>query len=298
MNFYNIFKAMNAEILFSKDVNYFVQCAILRSFSKAGKALHVSQSTLSVAIKRLEEELGYTLFERGRGQGDIRLTTEAEVLFQYLNSQKEVLRTSLSTSATKPATIRIASIQYFSRKYLMPTLKQHEIYKRAQVFHVRSGKAIEAVKEGTIDLAFVVGHSKPLRDDKFCIEIKEEDVGIVGAKSRFSHIEKVKDLEELKNEPWIVGDRVYEDWPNCLSHLERGYYVEDHFSARFLVLDGYGIAPFQIDYFTEAELKKLTVSRVPIPSNGMKLYAILSKQSKPETLDQCVNLVKQIRAKI
>lgn len=289
---------MNAEILFSKDVKYFFQCASLRSFSKAGKALHVSQSTLSVAIKRLEEELGYTLFDRGRGQGDIRLTVEAEALYQYLSSQKEMLRTSLSTSSATPAIIRIASIQYFSRKYLMPSLSQHEVFKRAQVFHVRSGKAIEAVKEGSVDLAFVVGHSKPLRDDKFCIEIKEEDVCIVGAKSRFSHIEKVKDLEELKDEPWIVGDRVYEDWPNCLSHLKRGYYVEDHFSARFLVLDGYGIAPFQIDYFTEAELKKLTISRVPIPSNGMKLYAILSKQSKTETLEHCLDLVKRIKANI
>ena len=281
--------------MFSKDVNYFVQCASLRSFSKAGKALHISQSTLSVAIKRLEQELGYTLFERGRGQVDIRLTTDAEALFQYLISQKEVMRNALTA---RPSPVRIASIQYFSRKYLMPTLSQHEIFKRAQVFHVRSGKAIDAVKDGAVDLAFVLGHSKPLRDEKFCIEIKEEDVGIVGAKSRFSHIEKVKDLEELKNEPWIVGDRVYEDWPNCLSHLERGYYVEDHFSARFLVLDGYGIAPFQIDYFTEAELKKLSISRVPIPSNGMKLYAILCKQTKAETLDHCLNLVKQIRAKI
>lgn len=289
---------MKTEILFSKDVNYFVQCAAQRSFSKAAKVLRVSQSTLSVAIKRLEEELGYTLFERGRGQGDIRLTRQAEVLLQYLTSQKDVLRASLGTSSMKPSKIRIASIQYFSRKYLMPALSQHEIFKRAQVFHVRSGKAIEAVKEGSMDLAFVVSHSKPLRDEKFCIEIKEEDVGIVGAKSRFSHIEKVKNLEELKNEPWIVGDRIYEDWPNCLNHLERGYYVEDHFSARFLVLDGYGIAPFQIDYFTEAELKKLSISRVPIPSNGMKLYAILSKHAKGETLDLCLDLVKKVRAEI
>ncbi len=286
---------MRPENLFSKNINYFVQCATLKSFSKAGKTLHISQSTLSVAIKRLEEDLGYVLFERGRGQGDIRLTAEAETLLRYLSSQKEAMRNALDASALASSPIRIASIQYFSRKYLMPTLRTHEIFKRAQVFHVRSGKAIEAIKEGTIDLAFVVSHAKPIRDEKFCLEIKEEDVGIVGLKARFSHIEKVKDLEELKNEPWIVGDRVREDWTSCLGHLERGYYVEDHFSARFLVLDGYGIAPFQIDYFTEAELKKLSISRVPIPSNGMKLYAILSKHSQAERLEHCLSLVKEIK---
>lgn len=286
---------MRPETLFSKNINYFVQCATLKSFSKAGKTLHISQSTLSVAIKRLEEDLGYVLFERGRGQGDIRLTAEAETLLRYLSSQKEAMRNALDASALASSPIRIASIQYFSRKYLMPILSAKEIFKRTQVFHVRSGKAIEAIKEGTIDLAFVVSHAKPIRDEKFCFEIKVEDVGIVGLKTRFSHIEKVKDLEELKNEPWIVGDRVREDWPSCLSHLERGYYVEDHFSARFLVLDGYGIAPFQIDYFTEAELKKLSISRVPIPSNGMKLYAILSKHSQAERLEHCLGLVREIK---
>lgn len=289
---------MKPEIIFSKDVNYFVQCANLRSFSKASKLLHISQSALSVAIKRLEQDLGYPLFERGRGLGDLRLTSQAETLLKYLTSQGEALRVSVNETATKLAPIRIASIQYFSRKYLMPVLSQHEVFNRTQVFHVRSGKAMEAIKNGSVDLAFVVGHSKPLRDDKLCIEIKEEDVAIVGSKARFSHIEKVKDLKELKNEPWIVGDRVYEDWPNCLSHLERSYYVEDHFSARFLVLDGYGIAPFQIDYFTEAELKKMSVSRVPIPSNGMKLYAVLNKHSKAETRAHCLNLVKQVKAAI
>ncbi|MBO9667786.1 MAG: LysR family transcriptional regulator [Bdellovibrio sp.] len=289
---------MKSELLFSKDVNYFVQCATLRSFSKAGKVLNVSQSTLSVAIKRLEEELGHTLFERGRGQGDIRLTMEAEALLQYLTSQKEVLRNSLGVKLGKSAPIRIASIQYFSRKYLMPTLSKHEVFSRAQVFHVRSGKAIEAIKEGSVDLAFVVAHARPLRDEKYCIELKEEDVGIIGAKTRFSHIEKVKDLDELKNEPWIVGDRVYEDWPNCLAHMERAYYVEDHFSARFLVLDGYGIAPFQLDYFTDAELKKLTVSRVLIPSNGMKLYALVSKHSKSEARNHCLSLIKEIKGSL
>jgi DNA-binding transcriptional LysR family regulator len=289
---------MRQEILFSKNIIYFVQCATARSFSKAGQFLHVSQSTLSVAIQRLEEDLGYVLFERGRGRGEIRLTTEAEALLEYLRLQSEQMKIASMALTGKVSTIRVASIQYFSRKYLMPALRGHEIFNRTQVFHVRSAKAIEAIREGAIDLAFVLGHSRPVRDEKLCFEIKDEDIGIVGLKARFSHIEKAKRFEDLKNEPWIVGDRVYEDWPNCLKHLDRAYYVEDHFSARFLVLDGYGIAPFQTDYFTEAELKKLSVSRIPVPSKGMKLYAILSKHSKRDVLDHCLNLVQQIQKSI
>ena len=289
---------MKPENLFSKDILYFIQCANFKSFSKAGKALYISQSTLSVAMKRLEEDLGYSLFERGRGQGEVRLTKEAESLLFYLNSQNEIIKTSLTTEVDIFAPIRIASIAYFSRKYLMPVLSKNEILRRAKVFHVRSGKAMEAIREGSIDLAFIVGSSKPIQDEDFCFEIKNERVGIVGLRSRFSHIEKVKSMSELKNEPWIIGDKVHDDWPNCLNHLESAYYVEDHFSARFLVLDGYGIGAIQLDYFTEKELKKLAISKVPFTSNNLKLFAVLNKKSKIEIRDQCLKLIRKIKSTI
>lgn len=49
------------------ELRYIVSLAQERSFSRAAERCSVSQPTLSVAIARLEDELGVQLFERGKG---------------------------------------------------------------------------------------------------------------------------------------------------------------------------------------------------------------------------------------
>ncbi len=46
------------------ELRYIVAVARERHFGKAARACHVSQPTLSVAIKKLEEELGVSTFVR------------------------------------------------------------------------------------------------------------------------------------------------------------------------------------------------------------------------------------------
>ncbi|HSP00363.1 MAG TPA: LysR family transcriptional regulator, partial [Thioalkalivibrio sp.] len=50
------------------ELRYIVAVARERHFGHAAEACHVSQPTLSVAVKKLEEELGVSLFERNRGE--------------------------------------------------------------------------------------------------------------------------------------------------------------------------------------------------------------------------------------
>lgn len=50
------------------ELRYIVAVARERHFGRAAKSCFVSQPTLSVAVKKLEEELGITIFERGSGE--------------------------------------------------------------------------------------------------------------------------------------------------------------------------------------------------------------------------------------
>jgi len=50
------------------ELRYVVAVARERHFGRAAQACFVSQPTLSVAVKKLEEELGLALFERGAGE--------------------------------------------------------------------------------------------------------------------------------------------------------------------------------------------------------------------------------------
>ncbi len=47
------------------ELRYIVAVARERHFGRAAQSCFVSQPTLSIAIKKLEDELGITLFERG-----------------------------------------------------------------------------------------------------------------------------------------------------------------------------------------------------------------------------------------
>ena len=62
------------------ELRYIVAVARERHFGRAASACYVSQPTLSVAIKKLEEELGVLLFERGAG--DVAVTPTGRVIVE------------------------------------------------------------------------------------------------------------------------------------------------------------------------------------------------------------------------
>jgi len=69
------------------ELRYLVTLAELGHFGKAAEACHVSQPTLSIALKKLEESLGVTLIERSKSRIVPTSTGEAIV-----KQAKEVLR--------------------------------------------------------------------------------------------------------------------------------------------------------------------------------------------------------------
>ena len=58
------------------EMRYIVALARERHFGKAAEACHVSQPTLSVALKKVEGQLGAALFERTAS--DVRITALGE----------------------------------------------------------------------------------------------------------------------------------------------------------------------------------------------------------------------------
>lgn len=63
------------------QIRYFVQVAENMNFTKAARQLYVAQQVVSKQVKRLEEELGFLLFER-TAQG-ITLSAGGEKMYQY-----------------------------------------------------------------------------------------------------------------------------------------------------------------------------------------------------------------------
>jgi DNA-binding transcriptional LysR family regulator len=76
-----------------RRLEVFIQVYELKSFSKAGQSLYLSQPTISEHIRLLEENLGLTLFDR---QGKEILPTKAgQILYQYATQLMALRRESL-----------------------------------------------------------------------------------------------------------------------------------------------------------------------------------------------------------
>ncbi len=105
------------------ELRYIVAFARERHFGRAAEACFVSQPTLSVAVKKLEDELGVSLFERGGGE--VKVTSVGE---QIVAQAQRVLEEAdgvklLARHGKDPLTdaLRLGAI-YTIGPYLLPQL--------------------------------------------------------------------------------------------------------------------------------------------------------------------------------
>ena len=105
------------------DLRYVVALARERHFGRAAAACNVSQPTLSVAIKKLEERLGVLLFERT--PHEVRLTPVGEQVVQAaqraIEAADSIRQIALQAQDQLAAPLRIGAI-YSIGPYLFPDL--------------------------------------------------------------------------------------------------------------------------------------------------------------------------------
>ncbi|MCC5894129.1 MAG: LysR family transcriptional regulator [Alkalibacterium sp.] len=65
-----------------QDLHYFKQLAETRSFTETAEAFYISQPSISIALKRLEEEFSTRLITRDRSSKSVELTKSGELLYQ------------------------------------------------------------------------------------------------------------------------------------------------------------------------------------------------------------------------
>lgn len=112
------------------ELKYVLAVAREKHFGRAAETCFVSQPTLSVAIKKLEDELGVTLFERGGG-GELgitpageRVAQQAAHIFELVDGIKEL---AAAAKDDLQGALKLGAI-YTIAPYLLPELipKLHE----------------------------------------------------------------------------------------------------------------------------------------------------------------------------
>lgn len=110
------------------ELRYIVAVARERHFGRAAEACFVSQPTLSVAIKKLEEELDVKLFERGASEVSVtplgeQIVRQAQQVIEQAAAIKDIAKRG-KDPVTGP--LRLGII-YTIGPYLLPELVRHAI---------------------------------------------------------------------------------------------------------------------------------------------------------------------------
>lgn len=167
-----------------RQLRQFVVLAEERSFSAAALRLFVAQPALSVAIRKLEEEIGAQLFIRGsRG---VRLTPAGEAVLKTahrcLESAQGIKEAARLATAGESGTLHIGVSGSVTVR-LLPTLVQAFSPQYPKVrLELREGTNLELlsmVEGGTLDLGFVripVNRPPDLRfqlveEDRLCLAL-------------------------------------------------------------------------------------------------------------------------------
>ena len=109
-----------------RQLRAFAAAAKLRSFTRAASALHVSQPTLTVQIKRLEESLGLRLFDRNPRSVTLTrmgrdLLPAVERMLQDLDS---ILSDARDVATERRGVVRIAALPSFAAGVLPDLIGQ------------------------------------------------------------------------------------------------------------------------------------------------------------------------------
>ncbi len=253
-------------------LRYLVAFADQLSFSRAAEQCQVSQPTLSVALQRLEEELGVTLIERGKHH--VALTeVGVRVVEQARKSLEEVGRIeTVAQSGKDPltSTFRLGIIHTIA-PYLLPDLipAWHQVAPSLTLYIEESMTALLAdyLKYGTVDAAIVALpfdipgiETQALYDEVFEVVVPKDH-----AWASRQHI----DASEIGTEQVLVlkagncfREQVLDACPE-ISHndasMRQGHSIE---TIRSMVASGYGISVLPKSALAELYRSELVV---PIP---------------------------------
>lgn len=153
------------------ELKYIVAVARERHFGRAAEACFVSQPTLSVAIRKLEDELGVVLFERGGSEVGItpigeRIVAQAQKVLEESANLKEIARQGHDPLS---GPLRVGVI-YTVGPYLLPRLMPVLIDRAPQMPLLLqenfTTRLLELLRQGEIDCAIM---ALPLPDSGLAV---------------------------------------------------------------------------------------------------------------------------------
>ena len=177
-----------------------------KHMTKASEELHISQPAISQSIKKLEEQLGGTLFLRSNK--GMELTEEGKMFYEYVKGALELINNAenefTSFKNLDKGKIKIGCSTTLTKLVLLDALKRfHPNYPsiNINITNDLTSNLINDLKLGKLD--FVIFNESTIKESNLNLQkIKELKQGFVY--NPLFYKDEVKSFEDLNNYPLIL----------------------------------------------------------------------------------------------
>jgi DNA-binding transcriptional LysR family regulator len=209
-----------------RSLKYFVKAAETLNFTRTAKECYISQTAISLNIARMEQEIGYDLFDRG-GHG-VHLTSAGEDFYIWANitlkSYENAIKRGIDINGGYSGTIRLAFSNSIEAKTFVRDLqvfrkKNPGVY--VDVYIINPHHIVGEIASGNVDAVIAVPYDF-YNDNKFVVkDLFESPFGLAMAVSHPMADFETIDPVTVKDETALVlagkgmpesANAMYEQW--------------------------------------------------------------------------------------
>lgn len=290
-----------------EELKTFIAVAEFKNFTRAAEHLNMSQPTVSLHIKHLEEELHAALFMRAKKE--FHITPAGELLYkratQLLQLAAQMKEEILWQHKEVIGVLRIA-VSYTIGESVLPEIivQMNNKHPNLQLeISIENTLGVEsAVRELRCDVGLVEG---TIKSHELTIQpfMKDELILVASSQHRLVNKQTIK-KEDLLHTHWVMrekgsGTREYTDYLHqAIGHVKPSRtIISSNEGVKKIVLNGLGIAAVSIhtvkDELQQGRLIKLDVDIAPQTRTFSVLCSpLMSNQQNVKVFLEELNLVE------
>ena len=265
-----------------KQLNYFVTIVDHRSFSKAAEKLHISQPSLSNAVKSLESELGFQILDRNTR--NIELTEAGTILYKKaarllleMESVKKEMEDVKNIGSGEIQLGMIESVKHWIPKVI---LQYNDDFPnmRIKLTEVLSGNDVKNSLRNYKTHAIITNQFIQ-EDDIETIPLYNEKLVLVLHASNPLTNKATITFKDLVGEPFIISSEGFQTREDVLNAFEMEgviptikYEIERFETALSLVREGIGISLIPENYLQALPDHTLGKKCIDSPSLDRTVY--------------------------
>ena len=189
----------------------FTKVAETQSLSKAAKLLGYAQSTVTMQMQQLEQELGVHLFDRIGKQ--ISLTHQGQVFYQYavsIRNDLEQAKNAVSDPSTLSGKLCLGTIESICASIFPDLLAEyHRLHPEVTISIVTDspGVLLDRMNENTIDIVYLL--DRRIYDNRWCktLEEPEENIFVASPDHELALAKRELELDEVLRFPFFLTEK-------------------------------------------------------------------------------------------